>query len=66
MNKTILGVLLGLAILMAVGCAGPVQKRVKNCAADFMDRQAHVLDATKACGYIYGLDNSREARTTDL
>ena len=42
-------------------------KDVKECALEFMTvGQSHVLDATQACSHIYGLRNSREARTTEL
>lgn len=75
-------ILILLSLVLIVGCssttsetvvpevtdvpANSVQSEVIKCINDFMELQAHVLDATKACSHIYGLDSSRGARTTDL
>jgi len=43
-----------------------MQKEVEACVNSLMNRQAHVLDATKACSHIYGLTHARTQRTVDL
>lgn len=66
-TTTVLSLGAVLSVLLLSGCASnSVQMDVRECAEGFMDRQAHVLDATKACSHIYGLKNSRKVRTTDL
>ena len=42
------------------------EQEVLSCVNTLMEQQAHVMDATKACTYIFGLDKSRDVRTTDL
>ena len=65
--KMLLIMTAGLLALSGCATAKPsMQQEVQACASNFMEKQAHVLDATKACSHIYGLNSSREVRTTDL
>ena len=43
-----------------------VEHEVLQCVNDLMAQQAHVMDATKACGYIFGLKQKHGVRTTDF
>jgi len=66
-------------ILLIGGCASTSDTTVQtpppantthagmmSCIGDFMELQAHVLDATKACSHIFGLGIGREARTENF